>query len=495
MDKQYFFLYFILCFFFLNAQENIRDTVLYYSSGVISSKGSFMNGKPYGKWINYYENGKIRSEGNFVDGLLDGNWMFYDTTGIVIAEIEYKNGKKNGIKKFKRDTLLIYERYKDDRLIDTLCEFYETGFKRKCVPVINGKFDGEVLVYDKEGNPVSIEKYKNGVLISIEDINRFDRSNLPHGKWKFFYPNYLLRKEVDYNHGKLHGYVKYYDSTGRLMKIEKYLNDTLVSDASETRNFEVLRDYYSNGKIKVEAVYKNGIPDGIRFEYDSIGNNIKTYFFSNGELVYECKLDALGRKQGVFLEYAHGVLITKGFYKNDLKHGFWTYYDENGRIFQQGEYNNDKPIGKWITYYSNGSVQRIENYDDGSLNGEYIELSPDSQLIVKGYFVDDVPHGKWIYKIGDVYQEYSFNHGDLVGKQYIYDKDHKLPVSIENYRFGKQEGRQFYFDEAGKLKLDASYREGISHGIWIYYDNQGKRFLRIIYKDGEEIYIDNLKLP
>ena len=43
------------------------------------------------------------------------------------------------------------------------------------------------------------------------------------------------------------------------------------------------------------------------------------------------------------------------------KNGKWTYYYDNGTLFQERFFDNGKKIGVWITYDKNGEVSSIKN--------------------------------------------------------------------------------------------------------------------------------------
>jgi len=84
--------------------------------------------------------------------------------------------------------------------------------------------------------------------------------------------------------------------------------------------------------------------------------------------------------------YANGKKEFEGEYKNNLKHGEWTYwykngfvwsegffhegksdgirkvYHENGQLYYEGEYDKGKAIGTWIFYDENGNEIKKESY-------------------------------------------------------------------------------------------------------------------------------------
>ncbi len=53
----------------------------------------------------------------------------------------------------------------------------------------------------------------------------------------------------------------------------------LQEEAAELALLDRKRDYYPNGKVKVEATFRNGVPEGIRREFDEDGNVEKAFTY------------------------------------------------------------------------------------------------------------------------------------------------------------------------------------------------------------------------
>jgi len=486
-------LFFLIIPFLVFSQSICKDTVLYDMSGNVTAGGKICDGKFHGLWINLYPNGKVRSEGKYFLGLLDSTWNFFDSLGNKILEISYKNGVKNGVKRSYGKKLILEENYKDGVLDGYFCEKYYNGKTRKCISVVDGRFNGNVIVYDSNGNVISFEVYKKGILILREDINGFDLNHNKHGKWKEFYSNGNVKSEIEYYHGKKHGYYKLYDKNGNLLKVEMYVNDSLVANDKSVKTHQIIRDYYFNGKIKIEGSYYNGIPDGIRREYDTSGNVVKSYVFDMGMLTFEGIIDFYGRKQGYCKEYDNGILIAEGKYVNDKKVGEWKFYNSEGKLIEKGSFVNGRPDGVWYSFYPSGKIQRIEHYDSGVLNGEFIEFNEDSSIMAHGSYVDGLEDGRWFYSLGDVYYEISYANGELNGSFKIYDRDSHQLIVLNNYSHGVLNGKQYYYVN-GRPKLEAYYVNGMREGIWKYYDDEGTLFLKVTYKSDKEIAIDRFKL-
>ncbi|MBK8805113.1 MAG: hypothetical protein IPO21_00115 [Bacteroidales bacterium] len=102
-----------------------EETISYYESGSIKSRGLFKDSLPFGIHRNYDENGTIVSsviysnsgaivsKGIVLDnGLFEGNWINYHSNATIASQGIYKNGKKEGLWKFFSNSgILIQEGY------------------------------------------------------------------------------------------------------------------------------------------------------------------------------------------------------------------------------------------------------------------------------------------------------------------------------------------------------------------------------------------------
>lgn len=74
----------------------------------------------------------------------------------------------------------------------------------------------------------------------------------------------------------------------------------------------------------------------------------------------------------------------KGFYKNGLKQGEFTWYYPNGTIKSIGYYDQDKRIGIWRNYYQNGQISKEINYIDELAFLKSFYLENGAQLVSEG---------------------------------------------------------------------------------------------------------------
>lgn len=161
--------------------------------------------------------------------------------GVVKSQIEYKDGTRTetnaGVKEGKEKV------------------YYNTGELAYEVINIDGKRDGALNWYDRDGNHLEVIHYQKGKR---------------HGINKLFYPNGKLRAEVMYINDKKEGPYKEYFDTGTLALEVNYKND---------RKEGIQKEYHENGKLASKVLYKNGYKEGVQTWYDKKGKVIQTQKF------------------------------------------------------------------------------------------------------------------------------------------------------------------------------------------------------------------------
>lgn len=121
-------------------------TYEYFPNGFLFKETAYVNDKKEGIEITYFPNSNIESKGLFFNGLAEGPFNYF-----------YKNGKPFATLVFQNDLLLTA---KD-------C-FTSKGEIAYCGPLNNG--NGVFLKYDKKGNLISKDYYKNGIYQRSEHI-------------------------------------------------------------------------------------------------------------------------------------------------------------------------------------------------------------------------------------------------------------------------------------------------------------------------------------
>jgi uncharacterized protein len=502
-------LVFILICKIVSGQENgtIKDgyQVFKYPNGTISSEGLFKNGKPEGFWKSYYVTGVKKSEGRRTNFLLDSIWIFYDQAGDTTEKINYHLGKRNGwYYKYKKEPskgVYVYskELYAGDKKEGTAYLYFPDGKVQQTIAYNGGKKQGLSKEYDKEGNIISLLEYNNDFLVSRERINRLDNKGLKQGDWKEFYPNGRIKIEETFVDNQLHGYYKEYDNRGILVLTMLYENGAIVkSKVEDEPDIEIVNKYDQDGKLIYSGPYRNKIPVGVHREYGKDGKVTNAFRYNdNGLLLSEGIVDEAGNSNGKWKDlYPDGKVQAEGQYTDNRRSGQWKFYNEASKVEQTGTYNNGRPDGLWKWYYENGALLREEEYFQGQRDGLYTEYSPTGEVIAQGQYSDGERNGIWKFKSGDLTEEGKYITGLKDGVWKSYYTNGKLKFK-GNYVQGNPDGQQVIYYEDGKTKEEQYYDLGIKEKTWKKFDEEGTAVLVIAYKNDVEVSINGvrIKLP
>jgi antitoxin component YwqK of YwqJK toxin-antitoxin module len=473
----------------------------YYPNGQVSSEGSMRDGKPDGYWKTYYDNGKLKSEGNRKDFQLDSLWKFYTEEGKLSLEFDYKNGKKNGYKKTynKEGHVDVEELYADDVKQGYTNYYYKEGTLWKKIPFEKGREEGMAYEFSSDSTLITLIEYKGGFIRSQEKINRRDATGSKQGVWKDFYSEGHIKSEGHYLDDMKHGYFKEYDKGGNLQNTYKYEFGKLVKNAPELAKLEVQIDYHPNGRRKFVGNFKNGVPEGVSREYDTIGNIVNSQIYQDGILVSQGIYDEAGYEQGHWKEYhPNGALKAEGDYKNGRKVGPWVFYHPNGAIEQKGVYSaKGEPQGEWKWFYEDGKLLREETYIDGLVNGTMVEYADDStsHVITKGELIDGLKEGPWFFEMADYREEGTYKGDKREGMwKHIYTTNGKTRFE-GNFTDGQPDGKHVFYFENGHVWMEGKFIFGRREGDWKYYDEETSTLiLTITYKDDVEVKFDGQRI-
>lgn len=494
------FIFFLTFWFYSEAQDTTAINPdgynkFYYEDGSLSSEGSMKNGKPNGYWKNYYQNGHLKSEGNRRNFLLDSLWKFYDEDGKIILEINYKEGKKNGFRITHQGNEVTKETFVNDVKQGPTYTLFANGSVKTKTPFVNGLEEGIAREYNLDGNIIQLTTYKKGYVVDRERINRYDADTLPNGKWKWFYDDDILKMEGNFNHGLKNGYFKEYDRDGNLTSVTKYIDGEIEEQAQELAKLDVRTDYYPNGKIKVVGTYdKNGIPEGVRREYNEKGKVEKAYLFRHGKIIAEGVLTDAGEKEGFWKEYfPDGKLKAAGNYDKDQKTGLWKYYFNSGQIEQVGTFKNGEPDSTWKWYFSNGKIEREEQFLDGLADGLMTEYDPGGHVVTQGDYIEGKKEGKWFYEAGDNRDEGEYIEGMRNGMWQSTYQDGTFSFKGK-FVDDLPNGKHTWYWPNGKVKQEGTYIMGRKNGEWKKYDKEGVPIIIVSYRAGKEVKYDGINV-
>jgi len=134
-------------------------------------------------------------------------------------------------------------------------DYYNSGKIQNKGTLFNGKLNGELAVYFKNGNKKSVSNYKDGIL---------------YGIWNDYYPNGVLMNSRKYAAGKIieHG-TKY------------FVNGQIESERKPKKatQYDTAFSYYSTGKVKQMKLIKNA--QSLQDKKTNDLNYYKTFFFQS----------------------------------------------------------------------------------------------------------------------------------------------------------------------------------------------------------------------
>ena len=102
----------------------------------------------------------------------------------------------------------------------------------------------------------------------------------------------------------------------------------------------------------------------------------------------------------VFEFYENGTEKLNGRYRNGLKNGKWTWWNEDGGTDSTGSYKKGLMHGQWEFYFSNGNLKGKGQYRDGNGSNR-----GDTGISKHGR------HGKWTfwYESSEVKEKQNWN--------------------------------------------------------------------------------------
>ncbi len=206
-------------------------------------------------------------------------------------------------------------------------------------------------------------------------FNHTDAGNMKQGFWKKSYPNGKLMYKGFFKDNKPAGEMRRYFESGALKAILDYDKNGIYADA---------RLFYENGKPAATGKYFNSLKDGewtyfsfydksvtARENYiKGIRNGISVMFYDNGDISEKIEWKN-NMKSGIWEQYFKGNIpkLKATFAYNKLEGEFLVYYT-NGKPYLTGLYKDDLREGRWTFYNEDGTTQKVLDYHSGKAAGE-----------------------------------------------------------------------------------------------------------------------------
>jgi len=70
----------------------------------------------------------------------------------------------------------------------------------------------------------------------------------------------------------------------------------------------------------------------------------------------------------------------QGSFRNGKRHGPFSHYYDNGKLWRSGTYKDGKKDGPLVSYYDNGQIQSKGTYKDGKRHGPWVGYNEDGTV-------------------------------------------------------------------------------------------------------------------
>jgi len=349
---------------------------------------------------------------------------------------------------------------------------------------INHLLDGTWCFYDSSGVKLRTVDYvadkktgwertyhENGMVkleLSFNEDVEVDRTNFYNEKGQII-------ETIPIKNGLKEGRGKRFGSDGRTIAFLEYKAGILEN----VESFNELNDqgqktglwfFWNESDVVIEkGEWKDDVRHGLFVFYNKWGQLDRVEYYQNGLLIEEEE-----EKVNVDVrttEHANGTIATRGVYVDDLREGVFTEYDEDGNIISGAVYEGGTQIAEGITNL------------EGKRIGIWKEFYPTGEVKVIGQYENGMKSGRWEYfaESGELIQEGSFLEGELHGNWRWYYLDGDLHRD-ESYRRGKENGLFQEWSESGELLVKGEYDNGWKQGFWILDVNDHRE---------EGVYLDN----
>jgi antitoxin component YwqK of YwqJK toxin-antitoxin module len=327
----------------------------------------------------------ILREANYSAGLLNGPFICRSFTNKVIVKTNYRNGKIHGE----------YRDYSTNRSYHDIKEAWDVKY------FDNGKQVGVEFYGSNDGKVLDVipQCYIDGQMDST------------------YFTSCLDVNYAEYDKG-----------------VKEFINKEIKKHFAEMN--KKIEAKYSNGKPKLIATLKDGKYDGAYQRYYENGKIELDAFYKNGELLSQNGFYESGAKNYVSSFEGNKIRNRQDFYENTKKKFIATYdYKKNFFLEHVLEYTDREILVADYTlkHYPGDYWYRYE--------GLYRLYNDEGKLVTESTYVDDKLQGKSTY-IGDKkHFEEIYDKGKIISAQIFDSKTNKLLEKIEYMPDGSEKTR------------------------------------------------------
>lgn len=205
---------------------------------------------------------------------------------------------------------------------------------------------GQNLLDDqgRKTGPWKVE-YPNGKTLYEATFQK----GIPVGEMVRYYENGGIRARMDFDSTEDRSFTTLYYKNGRQAAAGWYvqqLKDSVWTYYSEIDGTVRIREPYHHGNLhgKVQRYYPSGLPsEEVSWKMNNRnGPWVQYYEDGSRRLESQYENDTLNGPYEVF--YADSTLKVRGRYLDNLNHGTWSFYDENGSEVYTIEYVKGKAV-------------------------------------------------------------------------------------------------------------------------------------------------------
>ncbi len=144
------------------------------------------------------------------------------------------------------------------------------------------------------------------------------------------------------------------------------------------------KDKYISDHRTIHIASANRQIDAVYTMHKNIKTDIANiYFWCDNTSIHQTPGNYSGHLlDGTYTEYYFpgNNLCSKGEYRNGLKTGIWISWLENGKLKETSYWKKGKLTDERCIYDESGKIVRTENYKNGLLNGNVIEITKDTPV-------------------------------------------------------------------------------------------------------------------
>ncbi len=166
-----------------------------------------------------------------------------------------------------------------------------------------------------------------------------------------------------------------------LLFVTILLSPKVIAQNSNIDPFKLKPEMFENKKIKHGQVFEtnkgkfkiiNNAYKGLLIERDGKWLKHGVYYQTSGSRIISKTTYEFDKREGEYIKYHQLVneINFKCYYKNNLKHGLWQAFREDGQLREEITYESGLKEGIRTTYFTNDKKNTVIQYVNDRRHGE-----------------------------------------------------------------------------------------------------------------------------